>query len=102
MTLTALIGTALAAIIGIIVRVLWDRKIGRHLRAKWNRAWLEKRGIVEGETLVRRPTATGFEIWRVEEIDGGDVRLSTKDSGPYVEAWLPLRTFRQAIEVVKT
>lgn len=70
---------AATTLAGIVIRLLWDRKIGRHLRAKWHRRWLRKAGVEEGKTIVRLPTPSSFEAWRVVHLDGSDAVLQKRE-----------------------
>lgn len=84
-------------ILAAAARMLWKRQVGRKLRRHWNRKWLEKRGVTEGETDLRFTTPNAFEVWRVERIDGGDVLLRLRggfNERP-VHAWVPMRRIRE-------
>lgn len=98
----AAIGMAvLTGVIGIVVRLVWNRKVGRHLRARFHRNWLFNRGVVVGSTNVRRATPSAFEVWKVEDVDGGDVLMSTKNGDQKVWTWMPIRVFKDGgIQIV--
>ncbi len=88
-------GTTLA---GIIVRLLWNRKIGRHLRAKWHRRWLARCGVTVGKTMLRMPTPSGFELWNVEDVDGSDMLLRNLSSPGHERTtfrWYPIARLRK-------
>jgi len=96
-----LLTAAASTLAGIIVRVFWNRKIGRHLRASWHRRWLFARDVVLGETLIRRPGPSNYETFRVVDVDGSDVLLDRETSRYAIAVWLPIaRLRREGIEIV--
>lgn len=101
MLTTAIFTAAATTLAGIIVRVLWNRKIGRHLRAYWHRQWLRAHDVEPGHTLIRRPGPSAYETFQVVDVDGSDVLLERITSRYTVSAWVPIaRLRREGVEIV--
>jgi hypothetical protein len=99
--LTTLLMAAATTLAGIIVRIFWNRKIGRHLRAQWHRRWLKGRDVVPGHTLIRRPGPSTYETFLVADIDGSDVLLERTTARYNISVWLPIaRLRREGVEIV--
>lgn len=93
--LSTLLMAGATTLAGIIVRIMWDRKMGRHLRAKWHRRWLWKRKVVLGTTVIRRPGPSQFERFRIVDVDGSDVLLEgVSVSNKGISVWLPIAVLR--------
>jgi len=101
MPIELLLAASVPIVVGFFLKIALERHVGRRLRTYWNWKYLKSHGITEGETLLRLPTPSSFEIWRLVQIDGGSALLEHKDGGVFLRRWVPVKILRQDLQIVE-